>query len=82
MQLYPTPSFRKAIIPWYDSNFACWTIIVSMIFIFAFAIVGIVVCSANPYFKEHIWFPGFLAFLSLFIVVKTGVRLNQRAKNI
>lgn len=81
MQLDSNPFFRKTITPWYDSNFACWTVIVSMVFIFAFAITGLFVALNNPGFREHVWFPGFLAFLCVFTGVKTGLRLNQRSKN-
>jgi hypothetical protein len=81
MQLDQNPFFRKAITPWYDSNFACWTLIFIMIFVFAFAIAGVFVSSANPNFHEHVWFPGFLAFLSLFLVIKIFFRLKRRSKN-
>ena len=81
MQLDQNPFFRKAITPWYDSNFACWTLIIIMFFVFAFAIAGIFVGSGNPNFQEHVWFPGFLAFLSLFLVVKIILRLKRRSKN-
>lgn len=81
MQLYQDPFFRKTITSWYDSNFVCWTIIVMMIFIFTFAIAGIIVGSGNPYFQEHVWFPAFLAFLSLFLVVKMSLRLKGNARN-
>ena len=81
MRLYQNPSFRKAITPWYDSNFTCWALIVIMSFIFAFAIAGIIVGSGNPYFQEHAWFPAFLAFLSLFLVIKIFLRVKGRSKN-
>ncbi|NOX33543.1 MAG: hypothetical protein GXP56_07370 [Deltaproteobacteria bacterium] len=81
MQLDQNPFFRKAITPWYDSNFACWLLIFIMVFVFAFAIVGVIVGSGNLDFKEHVWFPGFLSFLSLFLVVKIFFRLKKRSKN-
>jgi uncharacterized MAPEG superfamily protein len=82
MQLDQNPFFRKNITPWYDSNFACRILMISMVFIFAFAITGIIVAFNSPYFREHVWFPGFLAFLSLFLMVKILLRLNRRSKNI
>jgi len=81
MQLNKNPFFRKPITPWYDSNYACWILIVCMILVFAFAFVGIFVGSMNPGFQEHVWFPSFLAFLSLFLVIKVTLRLKQRSKN-
>jgi hypothetical protein len=80
MQLDSNPFFRKAITPWYDSNFTCWTTIIVMLSVFAFAIVGIIVGSNNIIFEEHVWFPGFLAFLSLFLVIKIFLRLRKRSQ--
>lgn len=81
MQLDQNPFFRKTITSWYDSNFVCQTIIVIMIFIFAFAIAGIIVASGNPYFKEHVWFPVLLAFLSLILAIKLFLKVKRRSKN-
>ncbi|MBW2654151.1 MAG: hypothetical protein JRC91_04220 [Deltaproteobacteria bacterium] len=81
MQLDKNPFFRKTITPWYDSNFACWTLITILFFVVVFAIAGVFVGSDNPAFQEHVWFPGFLAFLSLFLVIKIFLRLKNRSKN-
>jgi len=81
MQLDQNLFFRKPITPWYDATFACWVLIVFMIFVFAFAIAGVIVGSSNPDFQEHVWFPGFLAYLSLFLVIKILLRLKRRSKN-
>lgn len=81
MQLDQNLFFRKTITSWYDSNFVCRTIIVSMVFVFVFAIAGIIVASGNPYFKEHVWFPALLAFLSLILVIKIFFRVKLRSKN-
>lgn len=80
-QFNQNPFFRKQITPWYDSNFACHILIVLMIIVFAFAATGVLVGSGNPDFEKHVWFPGFLAFLSLFLVVKIFLRLQKRSKN-
>ncbi|MCD4675391.1 MAG: hypothetical protein K8S18_05265 [Desulfobacula sp.] len=80
MQLDQNPFFRKTITPWYDSNFACWTLITMMSFVFAFAIAGVMVGCATPDFQRHVWFPGFLALLSLFLVMKIFLRLKRRSK--
>ena len=80
MQLDKTPFFRKAITPWYDSNFACWLLIGFMTMVFAFACCGILVGLSTPYFERHAWFPAMLAGLSLFLVIKVFLRLRYRAK--
>ena len=81
MQLDQNPFFRKVITSWYDSNFACWILIVMMLFVFVFALAGMVVASGEPDFGEHLWFPGFLVFLSEFLVLKVFIRLRIRSKN-
>ena len=80
MQLDQNPFFRKTITPWYDSNFTCWCLIAAMLCVFAFALYGIFIASSHPYFQQHVWFPGFLAALSGFLVVKVFIRLRHRAK--
>ena len=81
MQLDQNLFFRKTITSWYDSNFVCWTIIVSMVFVFVFAIAGIIIGFGNSDFREHVWFPSLLAFFSLFLMIKIFFRLKRRSKN-
>jgi uncharacterized membrane protein YbhN (UPF0104 family) len=81
MQLDQNPFFRKAITSWYDSSFACWVVIVMMFFVFVFALAGVIVALGEPDFGEHLWFPGFLTFLSGFLVLKVFIRLKIRSKN-
>jgi hypothetical protein len=81
MQFNNNPVFRKAIVPWYDSNPLCRTLIFAMLVVFAFSIDGIVVALNNQEFVEHVWFPGLLACLSLFLVIKIFFRLKTRSKS-
>ncbi|MCF6247106.1 MAG: hypothetical protein L3J69_07065 [Desulfobacula sp.] len=81
MQLDQNPFFRKTIAPWYDSNFVCWALIALLSVVFAFAITGFVVGINTPQFIDHAWFPGFLAVLCFFVVIKIYFRLKRRAKN-
>jgi hypothetical protein len=81
MHLDQNPFFRKPITSWYDSNFACWILVGAMILILAFALVGVGVASSNPAFQKHIWFPGLLGFLSIFLVLKVFFRIHNRSKN-
>ena len=80
MQLDQNPFFRKPITPWWDSSLACWILIVCMLVVFCFALVGMGVASADPSFAVHTWFPGLLAFLSFFLVVKVFIRVRRRAR--
>jgi len=79
MQLDKTLFFRKPITPWYDSNLACGILITLMIVVFAFAFIGMIVGYDNLNFVQHAWFPGLLAFLSLFLVIKIFLRLRKRS---
>jgi len=81
MQLDQNPFFRKAITPWYDSNLSCWILISLLIFVLIFAAAGIYVALNTAAFSPHAWFPGLLASLSLFLIVKIYLRLKRRAKN-
>jgi uncharacterized Tic20 family protein len=82
MQLDQNPFFRKVITPWYDSLFACWSLIVMMVVVFVFALAGIILAAGDAAFGEHIWFPQFLALLSGFLVVKVFIRIRTRSKNV
>ncbi len=75
------PFFRKPITPWYDSNIACWWVMIAMIVVFAFSLAGIVVAAEEERFREYIGFPVTLAGLSLLLVLKTALRLRERAGN-
>lgn len=79
MQLDQNPFFRKAITPWYDSNFACWALMVTMVPVFAFAVAGILVSTSSREFSPHTWFPSTLCFLSGFLALKLWFRLRARA---
>jgi cytochrome c biogenesis protein CcdA len=81
MQLDHNPFFRKPITSWYDSNFACWTVMVLMGFVFIFAVAGIIVGSTTNEFHEYVWLPIFLSVSSLFLVLKIALRIRQRSKN-
>ncbi|OGR11195.1 MAG: hypothetical protein A3J85_07730 [Desulfobacula sp. RIFOXYA12_FULL_46_16] len=82
MQLDQNPFFRKPITTWYDSNFACWATMIMMIFIFIFAMAGIIVGSGTEGFREYVWFPTLLSFLCLCLVLKIALRIKNRSKNI
>lgn len=81
LQLDPNPYFRKAITPWYDSNLACWMLVVFMALVFVFAAAGIYVGSTVGRFNAHVWFPCLLAALSMFLIIKVLLRLQKRSKN-
>lgn len=80
MLFQKTLFFRKPITPWYDSNAACWLLIVIMVSVFIFAVMGIFVGAGLAEFLPHLWFPGLLAVLSGFLVVKVFLRVRKRSR--
>lgn len=81
MHLDKNPFFRKTITPWYDTNPACWIVMGFLFPVFVFALTGIVVTSADPALAEHVWFPGMLAFLAFFLMIKILFRMRRRLRN-
>jgi hypothetical protein len=81
MHLEQNLFFRKTITPWYDADTACWIVMGLMFLVFLFALGGMGVAWTDPDMAAHVWFPGTLAGLSLFLMVKTGLRLLGRLKN-
>jgi hypothetical protein len=81
MHLDQNPFFRKAITPWYDSKPACWMVMGFMLIVFVFALAGMAVASKDPALNEDVWFPGTLAVLSFFLMVKIFFRMRRRSRN-
>jgi len=81
MRLDQNPFFRKTITPWYDTNPACWTVMGFLLLVFVFALAGMAVASADPALAEHVWFPGMLACLAFFLVIKIFFRMRRRIGN-
>lgn len=79
MQLDQNPYFRKVITPWYDSNLACWILIVFTVPVFLFALSGLGVASVQA--REYAGFPGLLAFLSFYLILKVFFRVKQRDRH-
>ena len=78
MRLDPNPLFRRVITPWYDSNPACWVLLIAMLAIFLFSVIGIVVASQNPDYHARIWVPITMSVLSLFVLLSVGLRMLRR----
>ncbi len=73
--------FRKKYIPWYDTTVACWILISLLFLIGLFALSGVTVAGSDPDLIEYVWIPGLLAGLSIFLMVKIGIRLWRRSRN-
>ncbi len=79
MKLGQTPVFRKAIIPWYDSDAVCIGLILFAVAVILFAVAGISVAKDTPAYAGYIWVPVLLAVLAAAVLVSTGSRLVRRA---
>ena len=78
MQLDQNPVFRKVIAPWYDSETACWMVIVLMSAVFLFGLTGVYVARELPAFQAHLWVPVLLVIMSGWVILSTASRLFRR----
>ena len=69
------PSFRKVVIPWYDSALFCLVISVFMGLIFCFSIVGVGVALEHEEYQGYCWLPLVLTVLSGVVLAANLVRL-------
>ena len=78
MRLDPNPSFRKVIVPWYDSETICVALMALMIFVFLFSLIGISLAADQAAYRPHVWIPTTLLFLSAFVIVSLLLRLIRK----
>jgi biotin transporter BioY len=78
MRLGQNPLFRKAIVPWYDSETVCLIVILFLVVVFLFGLAGISVARDISEYREHMWVAVLLAVLSGGVVVSTSIRLITR----
>jgi hypothetical protein len=78
MRIDQNPVFRKAIVPWYDSETACLIVIFFMFLVLLFSCAGISVARANTEYHEHVWVPVLLVVMSGSVIITTTIRLIKR----
>ncbi|TES94598.1 MAG: hypothetical protein E3J94_00380 [Desulfobacteraceae bacterium] len=78
MRIDQNPVFRKAIVPWYDSETACLIVIFFMFLVFLFSCAGISVARANIEYHEYVWVPVLLVVMSGGVIIFTTIRLIKR----
>jgi hypothetical protein len=71
-------SFRKAIIPWYDVDAACYITLGFLLPVLLFSFVGISVAQSQPSPSTFLWIPLLLAGLSGLVLVSVSARLIRR----
>ena len=70
--------FRKAFIPWYDTEPAMLLTLAFAVVVLLFSITGIAATLDTPRYEAYIWVPCLLGILSLAITLSTLVRLIRR----
>ncbi len=78
MQINKNPIYRKVIIPWYDSETACFTLIILMTFVFSFGCIGISVALNNAGYFKYIFVPSIILALSTYVIISSLTRLILR----
>ena len=70
--------FRKAFIPWYDTEPAMLLTLVFCVAVLLFSITGVAAGLDTPQYTGYIWIPCLLGGLSLAVTVSTLIRLVRR----
>ncbi|WP_373498607.1 hypothetical protein [Desulfococcus sp.] len=78
MHIDENPLFRKAIVPWYDSEAACLVTVILMESVFVLGVFGLSVVRETPEFHRYVWFPVTLMALSFAAVLSITIRLFRR----
>jgi len=78
MQVDHSPVFRKAIVPWHDSDAACMVKAAIMILVLLFGIDGIKIARQFDAFNAYAWVPVLLSLMSLSLCVSNIIRLIRR----
>lgn len=75
MGLDPNPVFRKMIVAWYESEAACYTLIVLMVLFLLFGVAGVSVALTEPLYRPYVWVPGVLILLAVLMILSCIVQL-------
>ena len=78
MRLDQNPVFRKVIVPWYDSDAACFILIACMCLVILFGFTGILAALENTDYQDHVWVPALLIIMSTVTIITTAARLAKR----
>lgn len=75
MGLGPDPVFRKMIVGWYESEPACYILIILMILVLMFGVAGVSVALTEPAYSALVWVPGLLILLAVLIILSCVFQL-------
>lgn len=71
--------FRRAIIPWYDTDPAMLLTLAFAVATLLFSLFGVAAVLDTPHYHAAIWVPGLLGILSLTITISMLIRLIGRS---
>ncbi|MFO7964159.1 MAG: hypothetical protein R6U50_09585 [Desulfobacterales bacterium] len=78
MRIDPNPIYRKIIVPWYDSESACFATILSMVPVMLFGISGILISRDPAQYRSPGWIAFLLTGLSGYVIISVSLRLLGR----
>jgi hypothetical protein len=81
MKIHSNPIYRKAIIPWYDSDLFCIITLILLFLVFYFGLTGIWAAAETPDYQAYVWVPAVLALTSLLAGLSMAFRLAARIVN-
>ena len=73
--------FRKAFIPWYDTEPAMLLTLVFAVLVLLFSITGVAAALDTPGYHTYIWVPCMLGVLALIVIISTLMRLIRRGSS-
>ncbi len=73
--------FRKAFIPWYDTEPVMLLTLVFAVGVLLFSITGIAAGLDTPRYHGFIWVPCLVGGLALIVTISTLIRLIRREDN-
>lgn len=73
--------FRKAFIPWYDTEWAMVLTLAFAVVVLLFSMVGVAATLDTPRYGAYVWIPGLLGLLALTVIVSTLVRMVRRGED-
>ncbi len=73
--------FRKAFIPWYDTEPVMLLTLVFAVGVLLFSITGIAAGLDTPHYHGFIWVPCLLGGLALIVTISVLIRLARRDDN-
>ena len=70
--------FRRAFIPWYDTEPVMLLTLIFAVVVLLFSITGVAAGIDTPRYHAYLWVPCLLGLLSLIVTISTLIRLIRR----